>query len=425
MKVKIITFLGVILAFNLMIASLVFSDSVFIVMGTVKNPDGSLVNTGLQVTVTNETRNLTVETVVDNKESGGFNAVFMDFENKSVAEDGDTIKVIVKDNQASIATQTYKLTVDDIAKTRAIISLTTSISEECFKGDINGDNAVKSNDAIFALRISSDLLSPTPQQLCAGDMNGDGKIKSNDAILILRKVVGSGAPSKKFAKSDKVNIILDKVYGKAGQNITIPLNIDNGDLVSGGDFTIVYDQSSLRVTDISSNDSVLLESNLTEPGKLKISFACISKLGSNIANLHFTVLADRLPPLLLQSAELYRSDALPIIVNTANNRLRSEITKPDNNLLFQNYPNPFNPETWIPYQLNKGVDVVVKIYSLSGLLIRTLNLGYKSAGIYTSQDKAIYWDGKNEAGERIASGIYFYTIQAEDFVATKRMVIAK
>ncbi len=275
------------------------------------------------------------------------------------------------------------------------------------------------------MRISSDLISPTPQQLCAGDINNDGKIKSNDAILILRKVVGSGAPSGKFIKSDKVNIILGKVYGKAGQNITIPLNIDNGDLVSGGDFTIIYDQSALRVTDISSNDNILLESNLTESGKLQISFACISKLGSSIANLHFTVLADRLPPLLLQSAELYRSDALPIIVNTTNNRLRSEIMKPDNSLLFQNYPNPFNPETWIPYQLNKGSDVIVKIYSVSGLLIRTLNLGYKSAGFYKSQDKAIYWDGKNEAGEKIASGIYFYTIQAEDFVATKMMVIAK
>ncbi|MDQ1327979.1 MAG: Dockerin protein, partial [Candidatus Poribacteria bacterium] len=189
MKVKILTFLGVILALNLMIASLVFSDSVFIVMGTVKNPDGSPVNKGLQVTVTNETKNLTVETTVDNKETGGYNAVFIDLENKSVAENGDTIKVIVKDNQTSIATQTYKLTADDIAKTRAIISVTTSTPEECFKGDINGDNAVKSNDAILALRISSDLISPTPQQLCAGDMNSDGKIKSNDAILILRKVV--------------------------------------------------------------------------------------------------------------------------------------------------------------------------------------------------------------------------------------------
>ena len=93
--------------------------------------------------------------------------------------------------------------------------------------------------------------------------------------------------------------------------------------------------------------------------------------------------------------------------------------------VFQNYPNPFNPETWIPYQLNMDSDVVIEIYNASGNHIRTLNLGYQSAGFYTAKDKAAYWDGKNEVGEQVSSGLYFYTIQAGDYTATKKMVIAR
>ena len=95
------------------------------------------------------------------------------------------------------------------------------------------------------------------------------------------------------------------------------------------------------------------------------------------------------------------------------------------NVLLANYPNPFNPETWIPYQLSESVDVTVSIYSISGSLIRTLALGHQSAGIYQSKSRAAYWDGRNELGERVASGLYFYTLTAGDFAATRKMLIRK
>jgi RNA polymerase sigma factor (sigma-70 family) len=91
--------------------------------------------------------------------------------------------------------------------------------------------------------------------------------------------------------------------------------------------------------------------------------------------------------------------------------------------LYQNYPNPFNPETWIPYQLGEDTRVEIRIYTSDGQLIRTLNLGRKQAGTYTSKEKSAYWDGKNEAGEHVSSGIYFYTIQAGDYSDTKKMIL--
>lgn len=89
------------------------------------------------------------------------------------------------------------------------------------------------------------------------------------------------------------------------------------------------------------------------------------------------------------------------------------------------YPQPSNPEVWIPYTLGKGVEVSITIYNASGRLIRTLNLGYQNAGEYISKAKTAYWDGKNENGEKVSSGLYFYTIQAGNFAATKRMILLK
>ena len=98
---------------------------------------------------------------------------------------------------------------------------------------------------------------------------------------------------------------------------------------------------------------------------------------------------------------------------------------PQETALFVNYPNPFNPETWIPYQLSKQADVTVSIYSVDGRLVRTLVLGHQSAGVYQSKSRAAYWDGRNNVGERVASGIYFYTFTAGNFTATRKMLIRK
>ena len=102
-----------------------------------------------------------------------------------------------------------------------------------------------------------------------------------------------------------------------------------------------------------------------------------------------------------------------------------EVLTPKKTGLLPNYPNPFNPETWIPYQLAKAADVTLTIYAADGRLIRTLALGHQSAGTYQSKNRAAYWDGRNAWGEPVASGIYFYTLTAGEFTATRKMVIRK
>ena len=102
-----------------------------------------------------------------------------------------------------------------------------------------------------------------------------------------------------------------------------------------------------------------------------------------------------------------------------------ESLKPDQTVLMANYPNPFNPETWIPYHLRQTAQVVIRIYDSRGQIVRSLDLGLQSFGYYAGRDQAAYWDGRTESGERVASGTYFYQIEAGDYTATKKMVILK
>ena len=93
--------------------------------------------------------------------------------------------------------------------------------------------------------------------------------------------------------------------------------------------------------------------------------------------------------------------------------------------VFQNYPNPFNPETWIPFQLSQASEVTITIYDVHGHTVRTLQLGKQAAGSYLTREKAAYWDGRNERGERVSSNSYFYKLDAEDSSSARRMVILK
>ena len=98
---------------------------------------------------------------------------------------------------------------------------------------------------------------------------------------------------------------------------------------------------------------------------------------------------------------------------------------PKKTVLLANYPKPFNPETWIPYQLAKSADVTLTIYAVDGQAVRQLALGHQAADVYQSKSRAAYWDGRNAVGEPVASGLYFYTLTAGDFTATRKMLIRK
>ena len=98
---------------------------------------------------------------------------------------------------------------------------------------------------------------------------------------------------------------------------------------------------------------------------------------------------------------------------------------PSETALLANYPNPFNPETWIPYQLAAPAEVALTIYDMNGGAVRRLEMGHQPAGCIRTEAVRLYWDGRNGRGESVASGIYFYTLKADEFTATRKMLIRK
>ena len=93
--------------------------------------------------------------------------------------------------------------------------------------------------------------------------------------------------------------------------------------------------------------------------------------------------------------------------------------------LLANYPNPFNPETWIPYRLAEDADVKLTIYDANGRVVRAIDVGHRVAAVYESRSKAIYWDGRNNVGEQVSSGVYFYHLLVGDYSQTRKMLILK
>jgi hypothetical protein len=278
----------------------------------------------------------------------------------------------------------------------------------------------------MVLRFVAGKEEPTEYQLWAADMNEDGEIKADDAILILLAVAGMAAPASLPANAaNEITLMLAEAHAVSGESLTVPLKVDNIASLAGGSVSISYDSSTLRPTEVVSASGTLASSNISQPGVLRIAFASNRLSNRTVAEIQFEVLSDRTSPLKFSNVKLYRQDALPVDARVIDGRFSSWAIAPKRSAVLQNFPNPFNPETWIPYQLAEETDVAIRIYNVNGQLIRTLSFGRKPAGSYLSKGRAAYWDGRNDLGEEAASGIYYYSISAGHYAATRKMIVRK
>jgi len=160
-------------------------------------------------------------------------------------------------------------------------------------------------------------------------------------------------------------------------------------------------------------------------GKFAIKFSNVSISDKNGSNI----------PVVIRDAEIQSLEFNPLDVNHDGVVDINDIVASKENVqlspfsgkfaLGQNYPNPFNPETWIPYQLARSADVTVKIYKATGEIVRILNIGYQQAGNYIDRTNSAYWDGRDDSGQKVSGGVYFYTIKADNFSATRKMLVQK
>ena len=153
--------------------------------------------------------------------------------------------------------------------------------------------------------------------------------------------------------------------------------------------------------------------------------ASTTGLAPSVESWHLSMLNSTMIQEWIGMAYAANDGSLAFQLGIANLKRLLAAMHPDTTALLANYPNPFNPETWIPYQLAHDTNVTLTIYDIRGAVVRRLDLGHQMAGYYADRIKAAYWDGRNNLGEPVGSGVYFYQLQAEDFSAMRKMVILK
>ena len=236
--------------------------------------------------------------------------------------------------------------------------------------DVNGDDTVDDADVLLVLENF-----PSPPW----DVNEDGSVDIADVLLVALALGQSG--------DGIVNSRTDINMNGTVENtdlllVTGHLDANNAAPMSGGLFTLP-DRETLETLDIVT---------------LEVQLAILRRQ------------SDGSPKYLL---------AITLLESFL------EAMRPDETQLLANYPNPFNPETWIPYHLAKSSDVRITIYDVRGSVVRRLELGHLPPGYYTSRSRAAYWDGRNDFGERVATGIYFYHLRADNMSLLRKMVILK
>ena len=262
------------------------------------------------------------------------------------------------------------------------MSGTGTLLQVRFKAKSGGETELALQNFQFG-SVTGDSIPAGPHQiritvegrLATGDVNRDGVVSILDLILVAQQL-GKRVPagSAVDVNGDGVVSILDLIRIAQGMGNTTAA--PSTPLLAGG-------QGGVDSIDAAMIEAWIAQARLEDDGSLAFK--------QGIENLE--------------------------------NLLASLI--PKETALLANYPNPFNPETWIPYQLAEPAEVTLTIYDMNGHLIRRLAVGHQAAGIYRSRNRAIYWDGRNQLGEPLASGLYFYTLTAGEFTATRRMLILK
>ncbi len=257
----------------------------------------------------------------------------------------------------------------------------------------------------------------------SGDSDGGGTLATLTFEVVAVKPSHITLSDVMIMKQDLTSIPIIVKNGDVVVTSEEALDVNGDGIVDILDLTIVathFGEIGENQADVNGDSVVDIKDLLLVAGAINADAAAPSTYSMAIS----TLTVEEIQIWLSQAQQLDLSDATYQRGFAILQQLLIAVT-PKATILLPNYPNPFNPETWIPYQLAKAADVTVTIYAVDGTVVRQLVLGHQPIGIYQGKSRAAYWDGKNELGEPVASGVYFYTLTAGDFTATRKMLIRK
>ncbi len=327
-----------------------------------------------------------------------------------------------------------------------ITEINLSVSQSgIFYGDVSKDGSIDAYDASLILQSVVGLKELDSDEFERADVTNDGKVTAFDASLVLQRSVNlidrfpaegeSNAPIMGLPASKGCALSLGDVFAKAGQRVPLAIRL-SGEGVYAGSFSLspargeasFHDNTLLKikgVTIVGPISKYILSHNIA-PNTTTVAFASTEPIKQGIiANVEVEISANaKIGSVMSLDLE---NISINGVVSSSNVVAKpgSIQVLPKHTALLRNYPNPFNPETWIPFQLAESAEVTIRIYDITGRLVKTLHLGQKSPGVYIDQSKAAHWDGRNETGEFVSSGIYFYAMQSGKFSAAKKLAILK
>ena len=410
--------------------------SIFIVSGKVTDANDLPLN-GLEVTVSNDTKNLTLTQVTGDSGQGAYAATFIDFFGGSVADVNDEIEVSVKQDGKVAVERTYTVVRGDFdaAGQTGNVNISLQIISRLSLTSIIPDNALASGGATVQI-LGENLQGGVA--VTFGGIEASNVVVVSDTELSVTVPAGTrGAVEVIVTNPDSHSASIQFTYIDYP-----PWDLDKSGSVNIFDLVGVASQFGQTAPGLSGDidgngtvnifDLVLVASHFGEatvaaaPPRVALNstgFGPTQHIRMGLTERDASV---RRRIALTELENL--SDTDPRILFAAKS-LRQQLAKageiPSDTMLLPNYPNPFNPETWIPYQLADASNVSIFIYNTLGQPVRHLEIGHRHAGRYVEHSDAAYWDGRNDAGELVTSGVYFYSIEAGEFSASRKMVIGK
>ncbi|UCE20199.1 MAG: choice-of-anchor D domain-containing protein, partial [Gemmatimonadota bacterium] len=304
------------------------------------------------------------------------------------------------------------------------------------KGDANLDGEIDVLDVVLVSNIIVEKVDPTPEQFDAADCNDDGSVDVLDVVGIVNSILGTGT-CPPVGTTGKTIGSQPGVFGASDISVStnttfeLPIFMETATEIYGLQFRLKFGSEFFipalpRLTERSAH--MTLVSNITDDGLIVVIY---SPEGRAVpAGTEPVVI---IPFRMQDTGSVTRSikmefEGVILAVSCRENipveiepiSFKKDTFVPESWSLLQNYPNPFNPETSIGYHVPRPEHVKVIVFNTLGQMIRTLVDGMQQPGAYT-----VRWDGYDNSGRPLPSGIYFYQLTAGDYSQTKRMILIK
>ena len=292
-------------------------------------------------------------------------------------------------------------------------------------GDADFDSDTDITDVLSVVDFILEEDIPTDDEFRNVDVNMDESINIADVIMIVDIIFGSNARVLNSSSSDVAYV--DLVTNYSTNNLIF--KIKNAEIVRGIQFDLNYDVDLVEMNSPSLTqfkEEVLLSSNTVEEGIIKVLAANLNGGGiiaetDSYIKIPFNFKGNKYDAsmVVIENVKLVGIDGslIDVVVKTSNSKINFV---PNTFSLKQNYPNPFNPKTEIKFDIPKAGFITLSVHNMLGQRVKTLKSEVVKAGYHS-----VTWDGTNDIGSLLSSGMYFYSIQTVGYQSTKKMLFLK